>query len=43
MMYVGSVALMGVAAIWFGERAFGWDIYMTEILRNALSVLPGVG
>ena len=43
MMKVGSLALIGIATIWFSERAFGWDIYLTQIALDLLSWLPGVG
>ncbi|MEJ2502858.1 MAG: HupE/UreJ family protein [Gemmatimonadota bacterium] len=43
MMRFGSVALIALAMVWFGERAFGWDIYMTQIALDLLSRLPGVG
>ncbi|MEJ2540865.1 MAG: HupE/UreJ family protein, partial [Gemmatimonadota bacterium] len=42
-MKVGSLALIAIATVWFGERAFGWDVYMTQIAMNVLSILPGIG
>ena len=43
MMRFGSLGLIAIATIWFCERAFGWDIYMTEIALGLFSWLPGVG
>ncbi|HSM06328.1 MAG TPA: HupE/UreJ family protein [Longimicrobiales bacterium] len=42
-MKLGSAALIAISLIWFGERAFGWDIYVTQIARDVLSLLPGIG
>ncbi len=42
-MRLGSAALIAISLIWFGERAFGWDVYVTQIAWNVLSLLPGVG
>jgi hypothetical protein len=42
-MKVGSLALITISMIWFGERALGWDVYITQIARDVISLLPGVG
>lgn len=42
-MRLGSAALIAISLVWFGERAFGWDVYMTQIAWNVLSLLPGIG
>jgi hypothetical protein len=43
MMRLGSVGLIALASLWFCERAFGFDIPLTEIARGLLSWLPGLG
>jgi hypothetical protein len=43
MMRFGSVGLIAIALIWLGERAFGWDIYLTRIALDVLSRLLGIG
>lgn len=42
-MKVGSLALITISMIWFGERALGWDVYVTQIARDVISLLPGIG
>jgi hypothetical protein len=43
MMRFGSVGLIAIATIWFCERAFGFDIPLTQIALDLLSWLPGIG
>ncbi|MEM7415899.1 MAG: HupE/UreJ family protein [Gemmatimonadota bacterium] len=43
LMYVGSIGMIVIATIWFGERALGWDVHITQIVMNIFSFLPGVG
>jgi hypothetical protein len=40
MMRLSSVGLIAIATMWFCERAFGFDIPLTQIV---LDLLPGVG
>lgn len=42
-MKFGSLALIVISMIWFGERALGWDVYVTQIAMDVLSILPGIG
>lgn len=42
-MKLGSLGLIAIAMIWFGERAFGWDVYVTQIAMDVLRLLPGIG
>ena len=42
-MKLGSLGLIAIAMIWFGERAFGWDVYVTQIAMDVLSFIPGIG
>lgn len=43
MMKLGSVGLIAIATLWFAERAFGFDVPLTQIALDVLSRLPGVG
>jgi hypothetical protein len=43
MLRWGSVGLIALASLWFCERAFGFDVPLTEIARGMLAWLPGLG
>ena len=43
MMRFGSVGLIAIASLWFFERAFGFDLPLTEIVFGLVSWLPGLG
>ena len=43
LMKLGSAGLIAIATLWFCERAFGFDVPLTQIAFDLLSWLPGVG